>query len=218
VETLQTDEQQVEALKKWWEKNGKATLGALIVGLGIVLGGRAWLDYRNTQSEAASMLYQAMVTAMQEAKLDAALEQGARLLGQYESTPYATLAALASAKIKLDQGDATAARTHLQWVMDHGKPEPMVHLARLRMARLLFDAGDAQQALSTLGAEPPEGFAAEYKELEGDIYRSQGETDKARTAYQAALRAVTPMKRDRSGLEMKLQDVGGEVPAESPPT
>jgi predicted negative regulator of RcsB-dependent stress response len=217
METLQTEEQQVEALKKWWEKNGRSAIVALIVGFGIVLGGRAWMDYRNTQSEAASLLYEGMIKAQKEDKLDSALEQGARLLGQYESTPYATLAALASAKIKVDQGDAAAARTHLQWAIDHGKPEAMVLLARLRLARVLFDAGETQQALSTLGTDAPEGFAAEYKELEGDIYRAQAETDKARTAYQDAMKALTPMTRDRSALEMKLQDVGGEVPAESPP-
>ncbi len=217
METYQTEEQQVEEIKKWWSKNAKSVIGATVVGLGVIFGGRAWVDYRNTQSESASSIYQGMISAMQASKLDAALEQGSRLLGQYTGTPYATLAALASAKIKAEQGDAAAARAHLQWVIDHGNPEPMVHIARLRLARVILDSGDGQLALTTLGPNPPAGFTAEYKELEGDIYRSMNKSAEARAAYRDALLAVTPQVRDRSALEMKLEDVGGEVPKQVAP-
>jgi predicted negative regulator of RcsB-dependent stress response len=211
VETYKTEEQQVEELKHWWAKNGKATIAAGIVGLGVILGGRAWVDYRHTQSENASTLYESMIAAMKVANLDSALEQASRLLGQYSSTPYATLAALASAKIKADQKDSAAARAHLQWVIDHGEPEPMTHVARLRLARLMLDAGETPQALSTLGTPPP-GFVMEYKELEGDIHRAMNNVDAARAAYRDALLGATAQVRDRSVLEMKLEDVGGEVP------
>lgn len=217
METYKTEEQQVEELKQWWAKNGKSTIVAGIVGLGIILGGRAWVDYGHTQNEAASTLYESMVAAMQASKMDSALEQAARLLGQYSGTPYATLAALASAKIKADQNDAVAARGHLQWVIDHGEPEPMTHVARLRLARLMLDAGETQQALSTLGT-PPAGFVMEYKELEGDIHRAMNNIDAARAAYRDALLGATAQVRDRSTLEMKLEDVGGEVPKQVPAT
>jgi predicted negative regulator of RcsB-dependent stress response len=219
VEVYQTEEQQVESLKQWWAKNARSTVVALLVGLGIILGGRAWVDYKNSQSDAASMLYHAMLTAMQDGKSDAALEQGARILGQYDSTPYATLAALASAKVKLEQGDSTSARTQLQWVLDHGKPQEMVNIARLRMARLLMDSGEAQQALTLLGNEPPDGFVVANKELEGDLYRALGQIDNARSAYRSAISALTPQARNRAELQMKLDDVGGgTTPVETPHT
>jgi len=217
VEAYQTEDQQVESLKQWWAKHGRSTIVALIAGLGIILGGRAWLDHKNSQSDAASMLYQAMLTAMQDSKPDAALEQGARILGQYESTPYATLAALASAKVKMDQGDLTTARTHLQWVLDHGKPQEMVNIARVRLARVLMGSGETQQALTLLGGEPPAGFVVIYKELEGDLYRVLGQTENARAAYQNAMAALTPQARNREELQMKLDDVGGGTTTIEPP-
>lgn len=217
MEVYQTEDQQVESLKQWWAKNARSTIVALIVGLGIILGGRAWVDYKDAQSDAASVLYQSMLTAMKDGKSDAALEQGARILGQYESTPYATLAALASAKVKLDQGDAVAARTQLQWVLDHGKPQEMVNIARLRMARVLMESGEAQQALTLLGTEPPAGFVVAYKELEGDLYRTLGQIDNARTAYRSAMAALTPQARNRAELQMKLDDVGGGTTAVETP-
>lgn len=209
MEAYQTEDQQVESLKQWWAKHGRSTIVAVIAGLGIILGGRAWVDHKNSQSDAASMLYQAMLTAMQDGKPDAALEQGARILGQYQSTPYATLAALASAKVKMDQGDLTTARTHLQWVLDHGKPQEMVNIARVRLARVLMDSGEAQQALTLLGNDPPAGFVGIYKELEGDLYRALGQIENARAAYRNALAALTPQARNRDELQMKLDDVGG---------
>ena len=219
MEVYQTEDQQVESLKQWWAKNARSTIVALIAGLGIILGGRAWVDYKDAQSSAASVLYQAMLNAMKENKLDAALEQGARILGQYDSTPYATLAALATAKVKMEQADTAAARTQLQWVLDHGKPQEMVNIAHLRMARILMESGEAQQALTLLGGEPPAGFVGAYKELEGDLYRALGQTDNARSAYRSALAALTPQARNRADLQMKLDDVGGgAAPAETPRT
>ncbi len=219
MEVYQTEDQQVESLKQWWAKNARSTLVALIAGMAIILGGRAWVDYKDTQSDAASVLYQAMLTAMKAGKSDAALEQGARILGQYDNTPYATLAALGSAKVKLEQGDTTAARTHLQWVLDHGKPQEMVNIARLRLARVLMVGGEAQQALTLLDNEPPPGFTAAQKELEGDLYRALGQVDNARSAYRSAIAALTPQARNREELQMKLDDVGGgTAPAELPRT
>ena len=217
MEAYQTEDQQVESLKQWWAKYGRSTIVALIAGLGIIFGGRAWLEHKNSQSDAASMLYQSMLTAMQDGKPDAALEQGARILGQYDSTPYATLAALTSAKVKMEQGDLTTARTHLQWVLDHGKPQEMVNIARVRLARVLMDSGEAQQALTLLGGEPPAGFVVIYKELEGDLYRALGQTENARTAYQNAMAALTPQARNRDELQMKLDDVGGGTTPIEPP-
>ena len=111
----QTEDQQIESFKQWWAKNGRSTIVALIAGLGIILGARAWIEHQDSQSHAASMLYQAMLTAMKDGKPDAALEQGTRILGQYNSTPYATLAALTSAKVKMGPGSCLIALLHFDF-------------------------------------------------------------------------------------------------------
>lgn len=213
MENYQTDDQQVEDLKKWWAKNGKSTMIMLVLGLGAVLGGRGWVDYRDNQRAAAAAMYQSMIVSMQSKQLDAALEQGQRILSQYADTPYATLAALASAKIKHDKNDVAAARTDLQWVIDHGVPEQMVYIARLRMAKLQLDAGETQQALATLGTTAPDGFKTEFKELEGDIQLALNQPENARNAYKDALLAASARFGDKTLLEMKLENLGGEVPA-----
>lgn len=214
MEAFQTEEQQVEAIKKWWAKNSKSVTTALLIGLGIILGARVWIEYRHNQAEAASVLYANMLGALKQEKGDAALEQGARILGQYPDSSYATLAALASAKIKLESGDAAAARAHLQWVLDHGKPEQARHIARLRLARVMVDAGEAQAALTLLGQGDAGEFLPAYKELEGDIYRGMDQTAKAREAYRSALAALEPQARNRTQVQTKLDDLGAESPAQ----
>ena len=38
MEQYRTEEEQVEALKKWWEENGRSTVVAVIVALGLGFG------------------------------------------------------------------------------------------------------------------------------------------------------------------------------------
>jgi predicted negative regulator of RcsB-dependent stress response len=38
VEIYDTEEEQVEALKRWWKENGQATLAGLVLGIIVILG------------------------------------------------------------------------------------------------------------------------------------------------------------------------------------
>ena len=45
-----TDEEQVEALKKWWRENGKSVVGGVVLGLALVGGWRGWQYYEQTRA------------------------------------------------------------------------------------------------------------------------------------------------------------------------
>ncbi|MEX2327847.1 MAG: tetratricopeptide repeat protein, partial [Pseudomonadales bacterium] len=38
----ETDEEQIEAIKKWWDENGKSILIGIVLALGGVFGYQAW--------------------------------------------------------------------------------------------------------------------------------------------------------------------------------
>lgn len=209
MEGLTTEEEQVEQLRKWWQKNGKTVVLALIVGLGALAATRYWMSHQENERVQASAIYDTLLAALEQNDAAVVTEQGGTLLSQYSSTPYATLASLAMAKVKYEQGDAASAESYLRWVLDKQDDEGMKHIARLRLARVMLDGGRASAALELLNGIDPGEFGAAYEELRGDIYVALDKPEEARRAYLAA-RTATGMVADPQTLQLKLDDVGGE--------
>ena len=61
MDTYQSEEEQVEALRKWWQENGKSTMAAIVVALAASFGWQSWKEHRSTQAEIASSVYQDML-------------------------------------------------------------------------------------------------------------------------------------------------------------
>jgi len=208
VNVYATDEEKVEALKAWWKQNGKSVIGGILIGVAVLYGGKTWLDQRHSHVETASMEYEAMMQDLNQDKKDQAAERGASILGQYSDTPYAELASLTLAKIKVDENDLVAAKANLRWAMDNAKQDEIKLIARLRLARVLNAEGNHDEAMKLIDIPNTGKFAASYAELKGDIYVAKGNNSEARTAYNLALQSLDPGSRDRHYLEMKLDDLG----------
>lgn len=210
MSTYRTDDEQVEAIKKWWKENGKSVAGGIVLGFAIIFGWQWWQGYQKGQGEAASLLFDTMRQAARLNQVDKALEDGRRLVGDYPGSAYAGLAALEMARLSYQRGEKDAARGHLQWVMDAAADPAIAELARLRMGRLLLDMQDTA-ALTDLLARPAlPAFDGEFAVLRGDLARAQGDAAAARDAYQRAMLAGV---EDQAMLRMKLVDVGGLEPA-----
>jgi predicted negative regulator of RcsB-dependent stress response len=204
----QTEEEQVEALKKWWKENGKSVLGGALIGIAILYGGKVWWDQQDRKIEMASVEYEAMMREMTQDDKTKALEIGELILGQYPDSPYADLAALAIAKVKVEADDLAAAKTQLHWALDNTDKQEIKHIARLRLARVLVAEDKYDDALQLMESVKPDEFAAAYAELKGDIYVAKGQTEQAATAYNTALQELEPGSRLRQYIEMKLNDLG----------
>ena len=94
MSTYQTEEEQVEQLKKWWKENGKSVIGGVVLGFAIIGGWQWWQVYHKGQGEAASLVFDTMRQAARLNQVDKALEDGRRLLGDYPGSAYAGFAAL----------------------------------------------------------------------------------------------------------------------------
>ena len=208
METYTTEEQQVEAIKKWWAENKWSVIGGVIIGVSALWGGRTWLDNQAAYAEAASATYQLMLEQVSSGKNEDAAILGAQLLGQFSDTPYSSLAALMMAKLKLDAGDATAASSHLRWTLDNTKEDAVRHEARLRLAKLLLADAKYDEALALLNGIEAGVYASSYEQLKGDIHLAAGQVESARTAYGRALAEMTPTDRGRELLQMKLDNLG----------
>ncbi len=207
MNAYETEEQQVEAIRKWWRENGKMFVIGAVLTLGAAVGGRLWIDHRHNQAEAASVEYEQLLRELGQGNTEAVIKRGSYLIDSYAATPYSDLAALALAKVRIEAGELPAARARLQWVLEHSAQAELQDLARLRLARVHVEEGNAQQALSVLAALTNDAFTAVAEALKGDVYVAMGDKAAARTAYQKALDHSRPGS-DTSVLRMKLDDLG----------
>ena len=210
-----TEEEQVEALKAWFETNGVSLVFGIVIALGGVFGYRAWENSVQETGEAASAIYENLVSAVgvvpPEGLSDEMIATGNSLAGQlksdYSDSSYALFAALHLAKIAVDSGNFDKAVTELQWVLDNGATGSMEILARIRLAKVLSSQEKFDQALATLDVKLElSSHLSSWEEARGDVFYGKGDMDKAREAYQLAVNNVSEDNL-KPFLNMKLEDL-----------
>lgn len=182
-----SDEEQVEALKRWWRENGRSVIAGVIIGLGALLGWRGWVTFHDNQSAAASIHFAALRSAMDRDD-PRAIEHNARALeDSYASTPYASLAALELAKIKARTGDLALVQKQLRWAIDHTSQPVVMSLAKIRLARVLNAQGRHEDALAIVADDFPTAYTSLVEEVRGDALVAQNKLEAARRAYDRAM-------------------------------
>ena len=220
MESYRTEEEQVEALRKWWDENGRSTILAVIIALGGAFGWRAWQDHNATQREDASDLYQSMLQVAAAPELTAQRRSEAegfanRLKSDYAGSTYAQFAALQLARGAVEAGDLATAEAELRWVLGKAdRGSDVARVAELRLARVLAAKGEAEQALAVLAQADEGTYGSAYAVARGDILLGLGRDEEARQAYTSA-RAMGAGEASRLGqgtLQQKLQSLN-PVPA-----
>jgi len=203
------EQEQLDALKAWWKRWGNF----IVYGLAAVLLGVAGFQYwkSNTAKQAAEAMgiFDTMQQAVETGDKKKIREQGAVLIDQYGSTPYASRAAMLLASANAEEKDVKSAKAQLEWVIEHSKEAALRDVARLRLSGLLLDEKQYDAALKQLNSKHTDAFAPRFDDLKGDVYLAQGKTAEARTAYSAAygkLKETNPM---RGVVELKLDSLGG---------
>jgi len=220
-----TEEEQLEAMKRWWKENGKWVVTAVVLSVGGYFGWGAWQDHQRAQAEAASQVYTQLLEtlAVRESEApeseDLARAQAlvTELKADYAHSAYAINAALINAGSAVKKGDLAAAEQELRWVLEQ-KPEAAVaEVARLRLSRVLLAQGDAEAALAEVtGQSEAESLKSDYAELRGDSHLALGDIQAAREAYEAALNSLGPQQQNRHTLlRSKLDNLPADGSASS---
>lgn len=199
-----SDDEKGEEIKQWWRDNGTSVIVGCLLSIAIVLGWRYWITNQHTQAENASGLYQQVVTLLAEDNITDAENKTQQLLSEFSKTPYAVFAAFEVAK---QAGDPSTTKTYLEWAMENAKLSGQVEIARLRLAKLLLNEAQYQQALALTEQSQTAAFASLFAELQGDIYAAQGQQEQARTAYQNALLTLRQGEPRQQLLKLKLDDM-----------
>lgn len=199
------DEAQVEQLRRWWRENWMALVGGLALGMAGIFGWEAWQNSQTATAERASQLYEDLGKAPAD-KPDALKSLGQKLIAEYDDTPYAAQGQLVLAQRAVDRGDFEAARESLGWIVAHSDDASLKKVARLRLARVLWQLAKPDDALAQLEAAEDDAFAPLYQELRGDIQLSKGDRAAARTAYEKAL-ALGAAPAGKEQLQRKLDQL-----------
>ena len=208
METYSTEEQEIEAVKKWWAENGLAIGLGIVIGLGGLFGWRGYQAHVAEQSAAASSIYESMLIHTRTQDIDQAKQSGNDLINNYKDTPYAIFSALILAKFAVDNDDIESARQHLDFAISNADNDQIKSLASLRLARIAFNQENYDEAIKLISSGKLKGYESAVAELKGDIYTQQGELAKAREEYALALSESQASTGNYEILEMKLDSVG----------
>ncbi len=219
METYRTEEEQIDAIKKWWQINGNNILVGIGLAILIVVGWQFWQDQERATGEAASVMYGELLEAAElaaqpgvdaeksTANMTTLTHLGGELKEQYESTEYAVFAALMLAKQYVNAGDADKAEAELRWAIEHKASEGVTLVAQLRLARVLVMKNQLDDALALIDGVDAGAQSAAFDEVKGDILVSLGELEKARAAYSKALNANDSKGGTKPIVKMKYDNL-----------
>lgn len=213
MEIYDTEEEQVEALKRWWKENSTATIVGLVMGLVIILGWNYWQDHKKEQAAQASATYDQLLKALDEGKHESAEKLAERIKEQFKGTEYAAFSGLFEAKLKTQQGDLAAAKQILKTVAAEPNKQ-LSNIAKIRLVRLMLATGEYEQGLQVINsvdAKEAASYSANYDELVGDLYVALDRLDEARTSYQNAMRNGQPSPL----LQFKIDDLAAQEKLEN---
>lgn len=180
------EQEQLENLKAWWRQYGNALTWLLIAVLLAFAAWSGWKYWERKQASEAAVLYDQVVKAAEGRDAERVKRAAGDLEDKFGKTAYGPMSALVAAKVLYDAGDLAAAKTQLQWAIDHGDGEYSL-IARVRLAGVLLDEKAYDQGLALLKDEPPAPFVALYADRKGDLLAAQDKRDDARAAYRKAL-------------------------------
>ncbi|NEX17087.1 MAG: hypothetical protein C1943_10760 [Halochromatium sp.] len=202
---LTTDDEKVEAIKKWWKENGVAVVTGILIGLAAVFGWRAWINHQDQVGQRASLAFEQLLMAASSGQHESAIKQAEALADDHAGTPYVALADLALAKVRVEQNDLEGAAAALRAAVDRAPDPSLATLAAFRLARVLIASDALDEALRVIERYDDGGaFSADFAGLRGDIALAKGQVAEARTAYEAARAGHAGLSRL---IELKLQDL-----------
>jgi predicted negative regulator of RcsB-dependent stress response len=203
------EQEQLAALKAWWQENGGVVISAISLALIVLAAWQGWNYYQRNQAVQASRLYDAVQKAADARDVKQVRESAGALLEDYPRTAYAAMAGLVSAKAHFEAGDLKTARAQLAWVAANAKDAGLRDIARLRLVGVMLDEKAYDEALQQLDAEHGAAFDAPFLAARGDVLVSQGKTAEARAAYKAALEKAGAADGGlRASIELRLDALG----------
>ena len=211
---FRTEEEQVEALKKWWSENGTSLILSVVVVAGGWLGWNTYQDNVRATGEAASAVYSQLVEKAAQPAADQTdavkaemISLAEQLKKDFSSTVYSQFGGLFLARFATDNGDFETAVKELQAVIAAAEEGPIKLTAQVRLANILVQLDKNDEALALIPAQPDAAYAAQFNEVKGDALFRKGDMSQAREAYVAARTAAQEAGINTQVLQRKIDNL-----------
>jgi predicted negative regulator of RcsB-dependent stress response len=206
------EQEQLEQLKAFWGQYGNAITWGLVLIFAVFAGWNGFQYWQRHQSAQASAMYdevERMVAAGDIAKMQRAFEE---MKNRYPSTVYAQQAALLLAKAGVQANKTDEAKTALRWASEQGKDSALAVVARLRLATVLMDATEFDEAIKVLQSDPidPE-YLAVVQDRRSDVYAAKGDKAAAIESYKKAFASSAAKPELQRLVRIKLNALGVDM-------
>ena len=200
IQVDNTEEEQVEQIKKWWNSNGKQIIAGAVIGLAGIWGWNTYSDYQDKQSLNARGLYLSYDSDSNN------LGAYDKLTTDFSSSSYSDQAILLMAKYLFDAGSYTPALGVIEPLINN--PSSVIsNTAALRAASIHLQLGQHDQALLILEKQSGGGFSGLIYNLMGDIYLDIGNRAEAQKYYSLAIDNITENSNLTQLIQIKLDDL-----------
>jgi predicted negative regulator of RcsB-dependent stress response len=197
------EQEQIAELKAWWQKYGNFILTVITLVLLGFAAFNGWQWYQRNQAAQAAGIYAELERAIGGRDAEKTRTLVAALTDKYGGTAYAPMAAMQAARQLAEAGDLAKAREYLQWVIDNASLTELKLIARVRLAGILLDLKEYDEALKVLNVEAPL-HATAIADRRGDVLLAQNKVEEARTAYTEALARADAQHPLRQLIQLKL--------------
>jgi predicted negative regulator of RcsB-dependent stress response len=202
------EQEQIDGLKAFWSRHGNLITTVITVVLLAIAAYRGWLWYQGNRAGQAAVAYEQLRVATESKDLAKVQATAGVVLEGYSGTIYGPMAALLAAKAYTEGKDLKNAKANLQWLLDKAPEGEFRQVARVRMAGLLLDEKQYDDALKVLATGEAGSYAGSYADRRGDILLAQGKTEEARAAYKQALERFEGASPLRRLVQLKLDSIG----------
>ena len=202
------EQEQLAQLKSFWNQYGNLITWMLILVLGGYAAWNGWNWWQREQATKAAALFDELDRAAQAGDVDKVGRAFDDLKERYPGTAFAEQGGLLAAKVQADKGNNDAARASLGWVAEHAVETEYRTAAKLRLAGVLMEAKQYDEALQTLDSAAAPAFEALIADRRGDVLLAMGRKDDAKAAYEKARGAMDSGVEYRRLIEAKLAALG----------
>ncbi|WP_435927409.1 YfgM family protein [Dryocola sp. BD613] len=204
MEVYENENDQMEAVKRFFAENGKALVVGVVLGIGALVGWRYWNSHQADSAMASSLEYQ-QVTSAADAGQPATLSAAEKFAAETKNT-YGALASLELAQKYVDNNDLAKAAAQLQQGLSNTSDANLQALINVRLARIQIQQKQADTALKTLDGIKGEGWVAIVADLRGEALLSKGDKQGARDAWsKGAQTNASPALREM--MQMKINNL-----------